>query len=76
MSKFLQMRGAEVKIDIDECLLRQQSESLRLNMEHPPAAAFSHPDMISRKKTVPCFILPMLERLLVNEFCHGCAVFK
>jgi hypothetical protein len=31
--------------------------------------------MISGKKTVPCLILPVLKGLLVNEFCHDCAVF-
>jgi hypothetical protein len=69
------VRGAHIKINIDERLPCKYSESFRLHLQDLPAAAFSHFDVVSGQMTILCLITTVLKGLFINEVGHDILVY-
>ena len=72
VAQFLQVRRTQVERHVGIGRFRQQLESCGIDLENLPAVALDDLYVVLRQQTVLRLVLPYGERLLINEFCHGC----
>jgi hypothetical protein len=68
------MRRTHKEIQVDKSLSGKHRQGTGLNLQYLPAATFGNTDMVVRNPAVCCNILPVLEGLFINEFCHDLSV--